>query len=513
MRRQYFCFLLILFLSCLGLDKAEAVLIALRGAETKRTNFSVGSGKEFSLQVYIDPQGSRVTGFQIYLSFDDRYLKLLDATDKLTGLQPVKNGSGYPTGWQPLDNDTHGDPGNILRNFQIDYAAALMAIGDDVSVLSEPSVVGLIKFKTLQPVKNTSIHFDFIERVSRITGVIVDQLPRRNFSDLESATITVRGTVDFKDSFPTNIKFPMNTEYTDLVLDNYLIFNNPKLTPKEMKRAIKWSVSKYQNISTKIDPNFRRVTFTPKQNWFGREKIRFTVLDPDGNPAFKDIDVQVTTPPRLLFTEKIPTKGERIRVNSGQNFNLNGLVEDPDNPGLADLSWQVDKNPDPDNLLVNLVGSYLKVEGARLGAFEIPITVSDADGNIDQQALKVLFIPEFDGPVIDPFFPSKVISTNDGSQMEPSEFNLDELVGDFDFEDSELNWEISGNDNITVNIDPETRDISFENLRNWTGVETIVFKVTNPNGISDQTQTQVQLIDKNAPPSIITIPTIELDFG
>ena len=77
---------------------------------------------------------------------------LLDATDKLTGLQPVKNGPGYPTGWQPLDNDTHGDPGNILRNFQIDYAAALMAIGDDVSVLREPSVVGLIKFKTLQPV-------------------------------------------------------------------------------------------------------------------------------------------------------------------------------------------------------------------------------------------------------------------------------------------------------------------------------------------------------------------------
>ena len=514
MRQLHFNFTFIRFLlAFLCIGDAKAVLISLRDAETERNNFSVGSGKEFSLQVYIDPQGSRVTGFQIYLSFDDQYLKLLDATDKLTGLQPVKNGPGYPTGWQPLDNDTHGDPGNILRNFQIDYAAALMAIGDDVSVLREPSVVGLIKFKTLQPVKDTAIRFDFIERVSRITGVIVDQLPRRNFSDLETATITVRGTVDFKDSFPKNIKFPMNTEYTDLILDNYLIFNNPKLTPKEMKRSIKWTASNYQNINVKIDPNFRRVSFRPNKDWFGQEKVRFTVIDPEGNPAFNDIDVQVTTPPRLLFSEKIPNKGERIRVNSGKNFNLNGLVEDLDNPGLADLNWNVGANPDPDNLFVNLIGSYLKVESTRLGTFDIPITVSDADDNIDQQTLKVLFIPEFDGPVIDPLFPQEAVSTNDGSRMDPSRFNLNELVGDFDFGNLELKWEISGNENITVNIDPETRDVSFENLRNWIGRETITFKVINPNGISDQRETQVQLIEKSAPPSIITIPPIELDFG
>ena len=514
MRQLYFNFIFILFLLVfLCIKDAKAVLISLRDAETERNNFSVGSGKEFNLQVYIDPQGSRVTGFQIYLSFDDQYLKLLDATDKLTGLQPVKNGPGYPTGWQPLDNDTHGDPGNILRNFQIDYAAALMAIGDDVSVLKEPSVVGLIKFKTLQPVKDTAIRFDFIERVSRITGVIVDQLPRRNFSDLETATITVRGTVDFKDSFPQSIKFPMNTEYTDLVLDNYLIFNNPKLTPKEMKRSIKWTASNYQSIDVKIDPNFRRVSFKPNKDWFGQEKVRFTVIDPEGNPAFNDIDVQVTTPPRLLFSEKIPNKGERIRVNSGKNFNLNGLVEDLDNPGLADLNWSVGTNSDPDNLFVNLIGSYLKVESTRLGTFDIPITVSDADDNADQQTLKVLFIPEFDGPVIDPLFPQEVVSTNDGSRMDPSRFNLNELVGDFDFENSELEWETSGNENIAVNIDPETRDVSFENLRNWIGRETITFKVINPNGISDQREAQVQLIEKSAPPSIITIPLIELDFG
>ena len=125
-------------------NTAEAVLIALRHAENERTDFSVGSGKEFDLEVFIDPQGTRVTGFQIYLSFDDKYLRLIDATDKLTGLQPVRNGPAYPTGWQPLDNDTHGDPGNILRNFQIDYAAALMAIGDDISVLDQPGVVGII---------------------------------------------------------------------------------------------------------------------------------------------------------------------------------------------------------------------------------------------------------------------------------------------------------------------------------------------------------------------------------
>ena len=386
-------------------NSAEAVLIALRHAENERTDFSVGSGKEFDLEVFIDPQGTRVTGFQIYLSFDDKYLRLIDATDKLTGLQPVRNGPAYPTGWQPLDNDTHGDPGNILRNFQIDYAAALMAIGDDISVLDQPGVVGIIKFKTLQPVKNSLITFDFIERVSRVTGVIIDQLPRRNFSALQPAVITVRGTVDFKDSFPPRIKFPMNTEYSDLRLDDYLIFNNPNLNPKEMARSIRWEASNQKNIQVEIDLNSRRVTFSPKPGWFGKERIRFTVTDPEGNPSFKEIDVQVTAPPNLLFDQKLPAKGERIRVNSGKNFNLNAHVEDLDNLGLAGLSWQIGDNPDADNLLLNLVGSYLKVEGARLGTFEIPISVTDADGNTDQQSLTVLFIPEFDGPVIDPFVP------------------------------------------------------------------------------------------------------------
>jgi hypothetical protein len=494
-------------------NTAEAVLIALRHAENERTNFSVGSGKEFDLEVFIDPQGTRVTGFQIYLSFDDKYLRLIDATDKLTGLQPVRNGPAYPTGWQPLDNDTHGDPGNILRNFQIDYAAALMAIGDDISVLDQPGVVGIIKFKTLQPVKDSQITFDFIERVSRVTGVIIDQLPRRNFSALQPAAITVRGTVDFKDSFPPRIKFPMNTEHSDLRLDDYLIFNNPNLSSKEMARSIQWEASNQKNIQVKIDLNSRRVTFSPKPDWFGKERIRFTVTDPEGNPSSKEIGVQVTAPPTLLFDQKLPAKGERIRVNSGKNFNLNAHVEDLDNPGLAGLSWQIGDNPDADNLLLNLVGSYLKVEGTRLGTFEIPISVTDSDGNTDQQLLTVLFIPEFDGPVIDPLFPKAVVSTNDGSKMEPATFNLNDLIADFDFEDVELKWDISGAENIKVNVDPETRDVTFENLRNWTGTERLTFRVTNPNEISDQVETEVQLIDKNAPPSIIPILPIELDFG
>ena len=73
MRQLYFNFIFILFLLVfLCIKDAKAVLISLRDAETERNNFSVGSGKEFNLQVYIDPQGSRVTGFQIYLSFDDQ---------------------------------------------------------------------------------------------------------------------------------------------------------------------------------------------------------------------------------------------------------------------------------------------------------------------------------------------------------------------------------------------------------------------------------------------------------
>ena len=117
---RYFIVIILLFIGVVS--QLSATSLFLQHAKTGDRDFFVNVEERFQVEMVIDPQGQQVTAFEIYLSFSDQYLELIDADPINPGIQPVKQGKALPNGWQIFDNDTHGDPGNKLSNFQIDFS-------------------------------------------------------------------------------------------------------------------------------------------------------------------------------------------------------------------------------------------------------------------------------------------------------------------------------------------------------------------------------------------------------
>ena len=64
--------------------------------------------------------------------------------------------------------------------------------------------------------------------------------------------------------------------------------------------------------------------------------------------------------------------------------------------------------------------------------------------------------------------------------------DLDNYVTDSDYSKSELNWTVSGNQNISIIIDNSTHIANFSAPLNWNGYEEVIFRVTDPEGLYDE---------------------------
>ena len=184
----------------------------------------------------IDPQGQQVTAFEIYLSFSDQYLELIDADPINPGIQPVKQGKDLPNGWQIFDNDTHGDPGNKLSNFQIDFSRGLI-FGAAVLAIKKKSVIGEISFRAKVPTDATTIKVDNMKGENRLTVVRVGNSPTTPFTESFSSNISIaQGLLEFLDSFPKNVTFPSNQVYNKLRLSDYVVSHH------SVESQPKWSI-------------------------------------------------------------------------------------------------------------------------------------------------------------------------------------------------------------------------------------------------------------------------------
>lgn len=85
--------------------------------------FTIGDTIVFS--VNIDMDSIPTNGVSVYISFDDAYFSIIDQDTSQSGIQPFQPGS-FLAG-TVLENDTHGDPGNTIPLFQLDYAEILFS--------------------------------------------------------------------------------------------------------------------------------------------------------------------------------------------------------------------------------------------------------------------------------------------------------------------------------------------------------------------------------------------------
>ena len=476
----------------------SAVTISLRDSRSKNSTFKTEIGEQFQVDILVEPEGESIAGFAVFLSFDNRFLEIVDSDSEKARIQPVKISQEVPENWGIFDNDTHADPGNDIDLFQIDYVHTSIGGGD---LITDSTVIGQITFKPKLAISSTSIVFDVDVSVSRITEVTVVNAEKNQqqvaFSNMSSAVISIGGGPILTKTFlPIRVLLGKSESFN---LNDYVTDSN------DSNDALTWS-AEGDHIAVEINQSTHLATLSVSNEFVGETEVLFTVRDPKGNSASGMLPVTVVSSPKILPFPKINS-----RVGKTKSISLSQYVVDLDSPDLKGLSWEISQGSNLLDLQVNR--GILTVRGKAVQidpAIAISLKAIDEDQNStvaplfisvfsDQEALIIKKMPE-------------IIVTSMGKMIKPvMGIILDDYVFDIDFPSNRMSWAFDRSQNLVLDIDLENRRFHIVKSKNgWIGNETITLRVTNPSGKSVSSSINVQVIEAGAPPILSEIPAIKL---
>lgn len=308
------------------------------------------------------------------------------------------------------------------------------------------------------------------------------------------------------------------------------IVHDPDNKPNELK----WSVSGNNQLVVDIK-NGRATVTTPNPNWFGKETLTFTVMDPAGDKQSDKATFEVipvndppkfkTIPPQVIDEKK-----------TFPAIDLTKFVTDPDN-SVDELKWSIDgENPFAAAAPAKAKHKKDKKKKKAKKHEETPAPTfakHELKYNISEKGILTVEIPNkyWNGTetvTINVFDPSKekasidvrftVKSVNDApvvkeipgqTTLEGKAFksiNLDEYVSDPDHKKNEIRWSVSGAKNIDVRINANHVAEIKPRRDNWFGDETIIFTATDPAGASDKSVVKFIVKHVNAAPVMRDIP-------
>ena len=295
------------------------------------------------------------------------------------------------------------------------------------------------------------------------------------------------------------------------MVDLTKVVHDPDNKPNELK----WSVAGNNELVVDIK-NGRATVTTPNPNWFGKETLVFTVMDPAGDKQSAKATFEVTPvndPPKF---KTIPPQV----IDEKKTFpaiDLTKYVTDPDNK-VDELKWSIDgenpfasaapaKSKKKDKKKDKKKKKHVEEEPApTFGKHELKY-------NISEKGILTVEIPNkyWNGSetvTINVFDPSKekasievrftVKSVNDApvvkeipgqTTLEGKAFksiNLDDFVTDPDHKKNEIRWKVSGAKNLDVRINANRVAEIKPRRDNWFGDETIIFTATDPAGGTDK---------------------------
>ncbi|NOX87930.1 MAG: S8 family serine peptidase [Calditrichaeota bacterium] len=190
-------------------------------------------------------------------------------------------------------------------------------------------------------------------------------------------------------------------------------------------------------------------------------------------------------------------------------FDLDDYVTDEDNTD-DEISWTADGNTE---LTVSIdtithVVTITTPDENWNGSETITFTATDPSLLSDSDSATTV-TPVNDPPVVSDI-PGQTIE--EGGTFSP--IPLDDYVSDVDNPDSELTWQVSGNQDLIVQIDPQTHiaTISVPD-ENWNGQETLTFTATDPGGLSDSDTATFKVTPVNDAPVVSDIPDQTVSEG
>ena len=327
-------------------------------------------------------------------------------------------------------------------------------------------------------------------------------------------------------------------------IGNQKIKEKERFTPVDLARVahdpdnkpneLKWSVSGNKDLDIDIK-NSRATVTAPNPNWFGKETVTFTVMDPAGDKQSAKATfevIPVNDPPKF---KPIPPQV----IEEKKTFpaiDLTKFVTDPDN-GVDELKWSIDgENPFAAAAPAKAKHKKAKKKKKAKKHEDAPAPTfakHELKYNISEKGILTVEVPNkywngSESVTINVFDPSKekasievrftVKSVNDlpvvkeipgQTTFEGKAFksiNLDDFVTDPDHKKNEIRWKVSGAKNLDVRINANRVAEIKPRRDNWFGDETIIFTATDPAGASDKSVVKFIVKHVNAAPVMRDIP-------
>lgn len=213
----------------------------------------------------------------------------------------------------------------------------------------------------------------------------------------------------------------------------------------------------------------------------GTGRITFTVRDPLNPEVLFESALFFFTSAEALPPDVFPPD-QKVPLSPGSTWtsDLDDYVSDPDNDD-SDLKWSVPQLH-KSSILVDQDRQITVGAPQDFVGFEpVDLTVADPGGQADKLRLRIY---SSDGRPVAGGFPDIVLDRGGQNRQ----FDLDGYYHDANNGDAQMLWtplRTFDEDNLTVEVDPLTHVVTFfANERAAFATETVVFRVTDPDGVS-----------------------------
>ena len=233
-------------------------------------------------------------------------------------------------------------------------------------------------------------------------------------------------------------------------------------------------------LSVNIDDKHVATVEIPDTYWNGSAVATFKATDPEGAEASQEVKFTVRSINDLPVFKKIPD----MAIDEKTEFDpiiLDDFLSDADHDlsqlkiavsGNKDLKINVDKNR-----MVTIKAPDINWNGSETVTF----TATDPEGGKASTTVK-LTVKSINDPPVMADIPDQTIREKE--QFKPIE--LDKFVTDIDHAKNLLKWTITGNKDIKISLDPNRKATFTLPSKYWNGSEAVTFKVTDPEGASDE---------------------------
>ncbi len=440
------------------------------------------------LYVWMNVGDEQVTGVSFYLTFDDKYFEVINLEGNEDEIKPFDFRGGLFEG-AVSNNQTHGDPGNVIPGFQLDGGAVR---GNNW--VTGQGKIARFQLRAINKVENTKITIDYDRGYHRDTRYQEYPLGTKEFTYRHSFDVSIEGIG--VGGIPDVLLLPGETD-DKTVLNDYII------NPPEDLSTLQWTYSTTaDSIIININSNTSRVTYSSISGWLGRANVIFTVTDPFGINGYDSVSVAVTDPPEIV---NLPEEIIFPEDSKYETLNLNLLVNDLDDPPDS-IIWNVSSLSE--NLFVELLSEERKISiiGKKdwFGNGSVMFFTKDPNGAKDSLVVPVIVTAVNDAPVITDM-PDKIF-------IRPTKIDtfivLNNYVYDVDNSTYTLNWSFTGNDQIGVNIEPGNNLARLTPTTGFMGTEEIIFTVSDG---SLQASDTIKITIGNEPPVVSGLPDVVIN--